>query len=337
MIIFVFLTVVKTQFTAECLKVLKSRGNLEAEETEHLRYIGDLNIIGKCYPESSEIGRKVLKWKQDFKNNKNSDQINNFWDLQVKKYNIEMEIKLFEGRSKLLEKQRTQHILDTTREVRNQSILLQEEVTKKIENRVTGRKRAREEKTNQPSKKRTSSGKKVGIQLKFLSARKHIYGNKLISVREILLPDGNKVEKATPLNLLPSDDDDSPDDKEHSELDNDEDIPAPEETLNSVLNASKSWILPSGKKVQRPNRYTALWAHGNRCDSEDLLLHHRGVEQGSCSVDVGEWEFAVNATGSMAISDRCRLARINQSILNGLLNCNLNDEQVKKVNVLFRI
>jgi hypothetical protein len=42
-------------------------GNLEAEETEHMRYIGDLNIIGKCYPEWSEIGQKVLKWTQGFK------------------------------------------------------------------------------------------------------------------------------------------------------------------------------------------------------------------------------------------------------------------------------
>jgi hypothetical protein len=52
-------------------------------------------------------------------------------------------------------------------------------------------------------------------------------------------------------------------------------------------------------------------------------------------VDIGEWEFAVNATESKAISDRCRSARINQSILNSLLNRNLTDEQVKQINVPF--
>ncbi|CAG8652138.1 16528_t:CDS:10 [Funneliformis mosseae] len=36
-----------------------------------------------------------------------------------------------------------------------------------------------------------------------------------------------------------------------------------------------------------------------------------------------------------AIGDRCRSARINQSILNGLLNRNLTNEQVKKINVPF--
>jgi len=52
-------------------------------------------------------------------------------------------------------------------------------------------------------------------------------------------------------------------------------------------------------------------------------------------VDVGEWEFSAKATASKAIGDRCRSARINQSILNGLLEYKLSDEQVKNIRVPF--
>jgi len=52
-------------------------------------------------------------------------------------------------------------------------------------------------------------------------------------------------------------------------------------------------------------------------------------------VDIAEWEFAKILTKHKAIGDRCRSSRINQSILNGLLNRNLNDEQAKKINVPF--
>jgi hypothetical protein len=52
-------------------------------------------------------------------------------------------------------------------------------------------------------------------------------------------------------------------------------------------------------------------------------------------VDVGEWEFSAKATTSKAIGDRCRSARINQSILNGLLEYKLSDEQVKNIRVPF--
>jgi len=43
-------------------------------------------------------------------------------------------------------------------------------------------------------------------------------------------------------------------------------------------------------------------------------------------MDLGEWEFAVRATADKTISDRCRSGRINQSILNGLLRLDWNDE-----------
>ncbi|CAG8572675.1 4282_t:CDS:10 [Ambispora leptoticha] len=52
-------------------------------------------------------------------------------------------------------------------------------------------------------------------------------------------------------------------------------------------------------------------------------------------VDLGEWEFASNLTSHKAIGDRCRSARINQSILNGLLNRNLTNVEVKKINMPF--
>ncbi|RUP45424.1 hypothetical protein BC936DRAFT_148205 [Jimgerdemannia flammicorona] len=74
--------------TAECLESLKCRafwentdtpslkkflefrflaGDLEFEEIEHSYYKHDLNTIGSHYAEVSEVGRKVLKWKQRFK------------------------------------------------------------------------------------------------------------------------------------------------------------------------------------------------------------------------------------------------------------------------------
>ncbi|CAI2187800.1 14977_t:CDS:2, partial [Funneliformis geosporum] len=65
---------------------------------------------------------------------------------------------------------------------------------------------------------------------------------------------------------------------------------------------------------------------GRKCDVRFLS---------TLGADIGEWEFASNFTAQKAIGDRCRSARINQSILNGLLNRNLNDEQAKKINVPF--
>ncbi|CAG8790715.1 14747_t:CDS:2, partial [Dentiscutata erythropus] len=55
----------------------------------------------------------------------------------------------------------------------------------------------------------------------------------------------------------------------------------------------------------------------------------------SSSVDLGEWEFAVRANATKAIGDRCRSARVNQSILNGMLKLNLTDDQAKMAKVPF--
>ncbi|CAG8849085.1 14765_t:CDS:1, partial [Racocetra persica] len=41
--------------------------DLEDEVTEHNRYLSELNTISKYYTEISEFGKKVIKWKHDFK------------------------------------------------------------------------------------------------------------------------------------------------------------------------------------------------------------------------------------------------------------------------------
>lgn len=42
-------------------------GDLESEEIEHYYYTHDLNTIGSHYAKVSEVGQKILKWKQHFK------------------------------------------------------------------------------------------------------------------------------------------------------------------------------------------------------------------------------------------------------------------------------
>lgn len=65
---------------------------------------------------------------------------------------------------------------------------------------------------------------------------------------------------------------------------------------------------------------------GRKCDIRFLS---------SSSVDLGEWEFAVRANPTKAIGDRCRSARVNQSILYGMLKLNLTDDQAKIAKVPF--
>ncbi|CAJ0848063.1 8328_t:CDS:2 [Entrophospora sp. SA101] len=55
--------------------------------------------------------------------------------------------------------------------------------------------------------------------------------------------------------------------------------------------------------------------------SELVGVHYKGI-------DLGEWEFAAEATPAKAIGGRCRSAGINQSILNILLSRKLTDEQL---------
>ncbi|CAG8488087.1 1962_t:CDS:2 [Diversispora eburnea] len=77
-------------------------------------------------------------------------------------------------------------------------------------------------------------------------------------------------------------------------------------------------LLPLSRSVDHKN--------GRKCDVQFLSIS---------GVDLGEWEYSVKAVATKTIGDRCRSARINQSILNGLLQYNLNDEQVKGIQVPF--
>ncbi|CAG8685894.1 929_t:CDS:10, partial [Funneliformis mosseae] len=75
-----------------------------------------------------------------------------------------------------------------------------------------------------------------------------------------------------------------------------------------------------------PLSQSTSYEKGRKCDVRFLS---------PAGIDLGEWEFAAKATPEKAIRDRCRSARINQSILNGLLSCELTDEQVNMIKVPF--
>jgi hypothetical protein len=75
-----------------------------------------------------------------------------------------------------------------------------------------------------------------------------------------------------------------------------------------------------------PLSKSTSYTKGRKCDVRFLS---------SSGMDLGEWEFAVCATADKTISDRCRSGRINQSILNGLLRLDWNDERVKSMKVSF--
>lgn len=93
------------------------------------------------------------------------------------------------------------------------------------------------------------------------------------------------------------------------------------EGLNKSLTIYPRWgesFCPLSRSVDHIN--------GRKCDVRFMTI---------LGVDVGEWEFSAKATPTKMIGDRCRSARINQSILNGLLEYNLDDNQVKDIRVPF--
>ncbi|CAI2169303.1 7464_t:CDS:2, partial [Funneliformis geosporum] len=116
------------------------------------------------------------------------------------------------------------------------------------------------------------------------------------------LPNGTKTKKPAPMSLIPSDEDSS-DDDDSSQVDD----------YSSQVDDDLDY-------------YDHDNSGGRKCDVRFLSMS---------GVDVGEWEFSAKATASRAIGDRCRSARINQSILNGLLEYKLSDEQVKNIRVPF--
>ncbi|CAH1758472.1 6412_t:CDS:2, partial [Entrophospora sp. SA101] len=173
------------------------------------------------------------------------------------------------------------------------------------------------------------------------------------------LPDGTKIKKSAPLDLFPDEEDSSEEhDGEDNEQDDDEDVPAPEEILDSILGSQKK--MDSALCIYRCKDRVDMLDYGHTeidvilktCSyiieglNKDLVIRQKCIEYhkgrkcdvrflSTSGVDIGEWEFASNLTAQKAIGDRCRSARINQSILNGLLNRSLNDEQAKKINVPF--
>ncbi|CAH1759960.1 8899_t:CDS:2 [Entrophospora sp. SA101] len=66
-----------------------------------------------------------------------------------------------------------------------------------------------------------------------------------------------------------------------------------------------------------PTSISSKHIKGRRCDVRFIS---------PSGTDLGEWEFAVYSFPTKVISDRCKSARINQTILNGLLSLNLNDQ-----------
>ncbi|CAG8575716.1 5230_t:CDS:2, partial [Scutellospora calospora] len=80
------------------------------------------------------------------------------------------------------------------------------------------------------------------------------------------------------------------------------------------------------KNLEVYSTWSTNYANGRKCDVRFLS---------ASGVDVGEWEFSAKVIANKTIGDRCRSARINQSILNGLLEYNLNDDQVKNIQVPF--
>ncbi|CAI2189160.1 9271_t:CDS:10, partial [Funneliformis geosporum] len=69
-------------------------------------------------------------------------------------------------------------------------------------------------------------------------------------------------------------------------------------------------------------RWSADHINKHKCDVRFMTIS---------GVDMGECEFSVKATATKMICDRCRSARINQSILNGLLEYNFDNNQVKDI------
>ncbi|CAG8645467.1 1519_t:CDS:10, partial [Paraglomus occultum] len=355
--------------------------------------------IRKHYDETSDVGQKVIRWLKDFKNDKNSKQIDHFWDLQVKRQNISVEIKLLEEKSKLLEKQQNELeneidleqvnlYLDTVRETRNQGGLLQKEVTKKIENRVTGHKRAREEKPSNPPKKIKLSGKKVeyirkcdgkkrlsavekavlryGLsQIIDLSA--HMKQRFSLEDRKFMMKDYMSLLQVPCLNdeetsfvttienmVLEKRINEAYEfcarkftsseansymrkiSKVYLDLSEDGDMLDSANTEIDIILKACSYIVEGLRKSlvvkQRwgesfcPLSKNTDYKNGRKCDVR--FLSQSGI-------DLGEWEFASNATPQKAIGDCCQSAHINQSILNGTNGQMLIEDLIEGFYVVF--
>ncbi|CAG8614692.1 3883_t:CDS:2, partial [Diversispora eburnea] len=100
-----------------------------------------------------------------------------------------------------------------------------------------------------------------------------------------------------------------------------------EELIISPSGSLKTWILPSGQNVGN--------IYANKI-SENAKVSKKKKKLTAVERSIFRYvEFSVRAVATKTIGDRCRSARINQSILNGLLEYNLNDEQAKDIHVPF--
>ncbi|RHZ68816.1 hypothetical protein Glove_293g4 [Diversispora epigaea] len=93
--------------------------------------------------------------------------------------------------------------------------------------------------------------------------------------------------------------------------------------VDVMINACSYIIQTLGKGLTIQQRWmgdsycpSADYENGCRCNVRFLS---------TSGIDIGKWNFSENATASKIIGDRCRFGRINQSILNGLLNLDLTD------------
>ncbi|CAJ0886727.1 11721_t:CDS:2, partial [Entrophospora sp. SA101] len=152
------------------------------------------------------------------------------------------------------------------------------------------------------------------------------------------LPDGTKIKKSAPLDLFPDEEDSSEEhDGEDNEQDDDEDVPAPEEILDSILGSQKK--MDSALCIYRCKDRVDMLDYGHTeidvilktCSyiieglNKDLVIrqkwgesfcpltksieYHKGRKcdvrfLSTSGVDIGEWEFASNLTAQKAIAKK---------------------------------
>ncbi|GES92167.1 hypothetical protein GLOIN_2v1726076 [Rhizophagus clarus] len=278
--------------------------------------------------EPSLIGhhwKKALKWRR-FMAHKKSNVIHNFWDLQAKRQTILMEIEVLEKKNKLLEKE--QNELENRIDL-EQSPLLQEDITKKFEARANGHTRVHFHE-EEPFESR-KSGKRGNIlpdandhndedeealpsEDSFASAQ-----NLDFTFGQNVGTSNQKQEEAKKTHLFES--------REYDTFNSHMQYIQKQGSsrylgfyygnTHTEVDVIRAYIIEGlSKNLKEYPIWSTDHINGRKCDVRFLTVS---------GIDVGEWEFSAKAT--KAIGDRCRSARINQSILNNLMECNLDDEQ----------
>ncbi|RUS27026.1 hypothetical protein BC938DRAFT_483811, partial [Jimgerdemannia flammicorona] len=59
---------------------------------EHHRYTAELTVIKKYYADTSEMGRKILKWMNLFKRERKSSSVKNFWEIRQQRQLIRVDV-----------------------------------------------------------------------------------------------------------------------------------------------------------------------------------------------------------------------------------------------------